>query len=112
VAVSDASNAGVLIEAAALRLPVPERLSVVGFGDLNFAADLEPCLTSVRVDAERIDSLAAAASVGRLHGEPPAQRVADVGFNIVQRGTARRLVSVSTAPGPRRLLAAQQPFDA
>jgi LacI family gluconate utilization system Gnt-I transcriptional repressor len=85
---SDMLAAGVLIEAAALRLPVPERLSVVGFGDLNFAADLEPGLTSVRVDAQRIGSLAAAAIVGRLHGEPPAQRVVDVGFNIVQRGTA------------------------
>jgi LacI family gluconate utilization system Gnt-I transcriptional repressor len=85
---SDMLAAGVLIEAAALGLKVPERLNVVGFGDLNFAADLEPGLTSVRVDAQRIGSLAAAAIVGRLHGEPPPQRVVDVGFNIVHRGTA------------------------
>jgi LacI family gluconate utilization system Gnt-I transcriptional repressor len=69
-------------------LAVPERIAVVGFGDLNFAADLEPALTSVRVDGQRIGALAADAIVKRLQGEEIPNRIIDVGFTIVQRRSA------------------------
>lgn len=84
---SDMLAAGVLIEAQVQGLAVPGRLAVVGFGDLNFAADLEPALSSVRVDAARIGELAADTLVRRLQGEPIAQRVVDVGFQIIQRAS-------------------------
>ncbi len=84
---SDMLAQGVLIEAAALGLAVPQRLAVMGFGNLNFAADLEPPLSSVHIDAARIGELAAEAILARLHGSAPAARVIDVGFAIVERGS-------------------------
>jgi len=85
---SDMLANGVLIEASTMGLAVPERIAVVGFGDLNFAADLEPALTSVRVDGQRIGALAADAIVKRLQGEEIPNRIIDVGFTIVQRRSA------------------------
>lgn len=85
---SDMLAAGVLIEAQAQGLAVPGQLAVVGFGDLNFAADLEPALSTVRVDAARIGELAADTLVRRLQGEPIAERVVDVGFRIIRRASS------------------------
>ena len=82
---SDMLAAGVLIEARALGVVVPSMLSVVGFGDLNFAGDLDPALTTVRVDAVGIGRLAAEILVKRLRGEVVPDRVVDVGFSIVER---------------------------
>jgi LacI family transcriptional regulator, gluconate utilization system Gnt-I transcriptional repressor len=82
---SDMLAAGVLLEANALGVTVPSMLSVVGFGDLNFARDLNPSLTSVRVEASRIGHLAAETIVKRLHAAEVPDRIVDVGFSIIQR---------------------------
>ena len=50
---SDLLALGVMTEAQAAGIAVPERLAVVGFGDLEFAADLHPALTTVRIDGAR-----------------------------------------------------------
>ncbi len=84
---SDMMAAGVLIEAQAQGLAVPGRLAVVGFGDLNFAADLEPALSTVRIDAQRIGELAAETLVRRLGGQALPQRIVDVGFELVRRAS-------------------------
>lgn len=85
---SDLMANGVLIEAQVQGRSVPGDLGVVGFGDLNFAADLEPALTTVRVAASEIGELAADTLVKRLRGEAPASRIVDVGFKIVRRLSA------------------------
>jgi LacI family transcriptional regulator, gluconate utilization system Gnt-I transcriptional repressor len=82
---SDMVANGVLIEARARGIDVPARLAVVGFGDLNFASDLDPALTSVHVDAARVGELASELIVKRLHDEPIASRVINVGFAIRER---------------------------
>lgn len=82
---SDMLAAGVLIQAHACGISVPSSLSVVGFGDLNFAGDLEPALTTVRVDAARMGHLAAETLVKRLRGEAVPDRVVDLGFSIMER---------------------------
>ena len=64
---------------------VPGRLAVVGFGDLDFAADLDPALTTVRIDGTAIGRQAAQFIVDRAEGREVAQRVVDVGFSIVER---------------------------
>jgi LacI family transcriptional regulator, gluconate utilization system Gnt-I transcriptional repressor len=48
---SDLLALGVLTEAQAQGIDVPGRLAVIGFGDLDFARDLHPALTTVRIDA-------------------------------------------------------------
>jgi len=85
---SDLLALGVLTEARTRGLDVPGQLAVVGFGDHEFAADLEPALTTVRIDGGAIGRQAAQFIVDRAEGREVAQRVVDVGFSIVDRASA------------------------
>jgi LacI family transcriptional regulator len=49
IALNDAMAIGVLSALRAHRVPVPERMSVVGFDDVAVAADLAPSLTTIRL---------------------------------------------------------------
>ena len=82
---SDLLALGVLTEARALGLQVPRQLAVVGFGDLDFAADLEPALTTVHIKGAAIGQQAAQFIVERAEGRPVAERVIDIGFSIIER---------------------------
>ena len=84
---SDLLALGVLTEAQARGIGVPARLAVVGFGDLEFAADLHPALTTVHIDSTAIGQQAARFIVERAEGRDVKQRVVDIGFSIVDRGT-------------------------
>ncbi len=85
---SDLLALGVLTEARARGLDVPGRLAVVGFGDHEFAADLEPALTTVRIDGAAIGRQAAHFIVERAEGRDVAERVVDIGFSIADRASA------------------------
>jgi len=82
---SDGLAQGVLTEARARGLRVPEDLAVVGFGDADFAAHLEPSLTTVRIDGAAIGQEAARLILARCKGQPVGERIIDVGFTIVER---------------------------
>ncbi|MYM68103.1 substrate-binding domain-containing protein [Pseudoduganella sp. FT55W] len=83
---SDTLAHGVLTEAIARGLPVPQQLAVVGFGDLNFAARTYPPLSTVRVDGANIGRVAAQAILDRLEGKAVAG-LTDTGFQFIQRGS-------------------------
>ena len=85
---SDLLAMGVLTEAAARGLPVPGRISVVGFGDLAFAGDTHPALSSVRIDGTGIGQQAARFIVSRAEGQPVAEKVVDLGFRIIERASS------------------------
>jgi LacI family gluconate utilization system Gnt-I transcriptional repressor len=85
---SDLLALGVMTEAQARGIAVPGQLAVVGFGDLEFAADLHPALTTVRIDGEAIGRQAAQFIVDQAEGREVAQRVVDVGFSIIDRQSA------------------------
>jgi len=85
---SDLLALGVLTEARVRGLDVPSQLAVVGLGDHEFSADLEPALTTVRIDGSAIGRQAAQFIVDRAEGREIAQRVVDVGFSIVDRASA------------------------
>ncbi|HWL46633.1 MAG TPA: LacI family DNA-binding transcriptional regulator, partial [Sphingomonadaceae bacterium] len=87
ICASDWLAQGVLIEAAKRGLRVPDDLAVVGFGDFDFAAALEPALTTVRIDGTEIGHQAAQLMLAALHGRRPADPILDVGFRIVERAT-------------------------
>jgi len=82
---SDYLALGVVIEAQQRGIKVPGQLAVVGFGDLNFAADVHPTLSTVRIDGEVIGTQAARFIIDRIEGRPVLNRVVDVGFSIVTR---------------------------
>ena len=85
---SDLLALGVLTEAQARGIPVPGQLAVIGFGDLDFAADLHPALTTVRIDGTGIGRQAASFIMDRAEGREVRDRIVDVGFSIVERASA------------------------
>ena len=85
---SDLLALGVMTEANASGIAVPERLAIVGFGDLEFAADLHPALTTVHINGAAIGRQAARFIVDRAEGLAVEARVVDIGFSIVDRKSA------------------------
>jgi len=85
---SDLLALGVMTEAQARGIAVPQQLAVVGFGDLEFAADLHPALSTVRIDSAAIGRQAARFIVERAEGREVTERVVDIGFSIVERASA------------------------
>ena len=82
---SDQFAQGVLIEAGARSLAVPDDVAVIGFGDQEFAAMTEPALTSVPIDRQVLGQVAANALINRFRPGHTEQPVHDIGFEIVQR---------------------------
>lgn len=85
---SDVVAQGVLAEAQARGRRVPEDIAVMGFGDLAFAPDLYPPLSTVRVDATEMGRIAGDLILQRVAGGTLKQRVVDVGFSILRRASA------------------------
>jgi LacI family gluconate utilization system Gnt-I transcriptional repressor len=71
---SDALAHGVITEAQARGLRVPQDVGVIGFGDLAFARDAHPSITTVRIDGTAIGRQAARFIVERAEGRPVATR--------------------------------------
>ncbi|MFT6424682.1 MAG: LacI family gluconate utilization system Gnt-I transcriptional repressor [Yoonia sp.] len=85
---SDLLAQGALIEAQARGILVPNELAIMGFGDQEYARDLEPALTTVAIDRTRLGYEAAEALLARIDetGKPAA--INDIGFEIVRRASA------------------------
>ncbi|WP_159912584.1 LacI family DNA-binding transcriptional regulator [Pantoea sp. 18069] len=92
---SDALAQGVLAQAHALGLQVPQQLGVLGFGDQALAADAIPALSTVKVDGAYIGRLGATALIARMRGDSvePAQ---DVGFEVIARASTRAPATPAT----------------
>ncbi|MWL89753.1 LacI family DNA-binding transcriptional regulator [Cupriavidus sp. SW-Y-13] len=84
---SDQLAQGVMEEARARGMRVPQDLAICGFGDADFAADMAPALTTVQIDGAAIGQLAADLVLTRCRGETVSTPVVDVGFRIVERGS-------------------------
>lgn len=76
IALNDAMAIGVLSTLRAHRIPVPERMSVVGFDDVSVAADLAPSLTTIRLADDRhgADGAVARAQAPVDPSPPPVDR--------------------------------------
>ena len=84
---SDLLALGVLTEASARGVVVPGQLAVMGFGDLAFAGDTHPALSTVRIDGTAIGQRAAGFIVDRAEGRAVGEKVVDLGFQIVERAS-------------------------
>lgn len=82
---SDLIALGVLTEAQARGLKVPADLSVIGFGDLHFAADVYPALSTVHIDGNAIGERAARLIIDRAEGRGSDKPIIDIGFSIITR---------------------------
>lgn len=85
---SDMMALGVIMEAQAQGIAVPSQLAVVGLGDQQFSRDVNPALTSVRIDGTAIGSTAAHMIIERSENKIVAEPVRDIGFTIIQRDSA------------------------
>ena len=85
---SDLLAMGVLTEAIARGISVPQQLSIVGFGDVPYVADMVPSLTTVHINGSDIGRKAAGFLVARAQGLPVDMPIVDVGFAIVERDSA------------------------
>ena len=92
IALNDLMAAGVLAAAKEVGRRVPEDLSVIGFDDLPFAADLSPALTTVRLPLREMGEramellLAKPDALDEDQNEPVAQTV-DVPTELVIRSS-------------------------
>lgn len=82
---SDLLALGVVTEARVRELAVPQQLAVVGFGDLDFASDVAPALSTVHIKGAEIGRQAARFIVERAEGREVAQPIVDIGFHIIER---------------------------
>ena len=85
---SDLLALGLMTQAQATGIAVPEQIAIVGFGDLEFAADLHPALTTVHINGAAIGRQAAQFIMDRAEGRTVEQRVVDIGFSIIDRKTS------------------------
>ena len=85
---SDLLAMGVLTEAVSLGINIPKALAVMGFGDVAFGADIEPALSTVRINGAEIGTMAAQYLMDRAEGKSIERPIADVGFSIIERGSS------------------------
>ena len=81
---------GALIECDRQNIDVPREVSVVGFDDLEFAGQIIPSLTTVRVPAEEIGARAADLLVSLLSGVTSPQSV-EIEVSLVVRDSSAAL---------------------
>ena len=84
---SDMVALGVLTEAKSRGIDVPKALAVLGYCDMNFAADTDPPFTTIRADGKVIGQ-EAARLIFEHATKDVSERVVDVGFTIVRRASA------------------------
>jgi len=85
---SDWIAQGLIVEAQAAGVRVPDKLAVTGFGNLRMAGDMRPTITSVDVDGSRVAREAIRVLRARAAGEELPERRIDVGFRIIARESA------------------------
>jgi LacI family gluconate utilization system Gnt-I transcriptional repressor len=78
---------GALFECQRQGIAIPERIALVGFGDLNFSASCMPSLTTIRPSGDLIGKEVARLILSSIHDTLPqgAQRVIDTGHVLIER---------------------------
>jgi LacI family gluconate utilization system Gnt-I transcriptional repressor len=85
---SDWIAQGLIVEAQAAGVRVPDQLAVTGFGNLRMAGDMRPTITSVDVDGSRIARETIRVLRTLSAGDPLPERRIDVGVRVVARESA------------------------
>jgi LacI family gluconate utilization system Gnt-I transcriptional repressor len=86
--VDDAQACGAILECQRQGWPVPSRIAIAGFGDIELASEIIPTLTTVRLPRHEMGRQAGTMVMDRLVGRSVASQIIDVGFTIVPRQSA------------------------
>ena len=84
---SDWIAQGLIVEAQAAGIRVPDQLAVTGFGNLRMAGDMRPTITSVDIDGTRIAREVLRVLRARA-AHAPVETHIDVGFRVIARESA------------------------
>jgi LacI family gluconate utilization system Gnt-I transcriptional repressor len=79
---------GTIYECQRRGIKVPDQLAICGFGDLEFAAEIIPSITTIQLPRYEIGTVAAEMIITRLKGEIVEQPVVDLGFTLIERMSA------------------------
>jgi LacI family gluconate utilization system Gnt-I transcriptional repressor len=85
---SDWVAQALIVEAQAAGLRVPDDLAVLGFGNMAFAAEMRPTITTIEIDGTRIARECVTLLRQRALGQEIAERRIDVGFRLIVRESA------------------------
>ena len=85
---SDWLAQGVIVEALAAGVRVPDQLAVMGFGNLAVASEMRPTITTVDIDGAQIGRETVDILRREAKGEPMRDRKVDVGFRLIARESA------------------------
>lgn len=102
---NDILAAGGLLECQRRGIRVPDDLGIAGFDDVDLAAETVPGLTTVRIPRYEIGARAAAMILERIAGRDPVEKIVDLGFEIVSRGSTRSAPQTQPRPARSRVAA-------
>jgi LacI family gluconate utilization system Gnt-I transcriptional repressor len=83
--INDDLALGVLFECQRRGIPVPEKLAIIGFNDMEFMASAVPSLSSVRTNRYEMGRDAVTMLIEAVEGRRPEKAVVDLGFELVIR---------------------------
>ena len=81
---------GVLFACNRAGLPVPQRIAIAGFNDLEMMQVAYPAITSVSTPRYEIGRRAIAMALAKLRGEAVSERHVDLGFELRIRASSQR----------------------
>jgi len=87
-AISDIAAVGLMMECRRRRIEIPRDLAVMGFGDFDIAAEMEPPLTTVGVNFDELGRQTGTLVVDLISAGTSAEaRVTNVGVSLIRRGS-------------------------
>jgi LacI family transcriptional regulator len=86
ICANDLLAAGTMMECTARGLSVPRDISVVGYGDLDIAAAMNPAITTVRTPADEMGRLAANSLLAKLAGQESLEHI-ELTAELIVRGS-------------------------
>jgi LacI family transcriptional regulator len=100
---------GALIEASHQGFVVPDDISVAGFNDLEYAAHLNPPLTTIRVPAEEIGAEAARLLMAQIANNTLVNSGVNIPFSLVVRAsTGKPPAKIRTLPNTKMALSSKK----
>jgi LacI family gluconate utilization system Gnt-I transcriptional repressor len=83
--INDDLALGVLFECQRRGIPIPEKLAIIGFNDMEFMASAFPSLSSVRTNRYEMGRDAVTMLIDAIEGRRPENPVVDLGFELMIR---------------------------
>src|SRR3546814_10072114 len=98
---NDDIDLGALFECQRLGIAVTERLGIAGFNDFEMSAAAEPPITSVATERYAMGVAAMDMVARSIAGEPPGEKVVDIGFHLCPRASTRPGTAAGAPPAGR-----------